>query len=346
MNFKIETLTAVHIGSSEILSQYSDYVYDNGFVYYIDHELLINELAKKPNSEDLLDRFISIVKSQAKESTSDRFRLFNFLKETRLDYKSCALKKVQVNDEIRVEIQRHINTSGQPYIPGSSLKGAIRTALICFFLSVSEVILRKKGYIGEDIFGKFGEDVLKYLHVSDTTPFKSENLAIAKFYKFNLESQKRTIPIIKEVIPKGSVSTFYIATKAQKADVTDRFPFLEEGKEDSLLEMINQYTTRNIEIEIEQLEKYKSSTTKGLIEFYTELLQEINKANKEAYLRIGFGKTYYYNTIAQKLPKEVLINTISKTFKKANPHFFPKTRTLVDEGDYSEVPGWVKISKV
>jgi len=58
MNFKIETLTAVHIGSSEILSQYSDYVYDNGFIYYIDHELLINELAKKPNSEELLDRFI------------------------------------------------------------------------------------------------------------------------------------------------------------------------------------------------------------------------------------------------------------------------------------------------
>jgi len=349
MNFKFETLTAVHIGSGEILSPYSDYVFDNGFVYYLDHDLLVKELIKRPNSDELLERFIMVVKNQAKGSSSNRFKLKSFLEEAGLDYKNCALKKVKVHDEVRVEIQKHISTSGQPYIPGSSLKGAIRTALICFFPGISEETLRKKsGYIGEDIFGKFGDDVLKYLHISDTTPFKDENLAIAKFCRFNLETLKRTIPIVREVIPKGSATTFNIKTTAREGNVKEGFAFLNAGKEDLLLEIINRYSVKNIEIELEQLKKYRNNVTNDIIGFYTGLLEEINKADskKEAYLRIGSGKTYYFNSIAQKLPKSNLHQIISKTFKKANPNLFPKTRTFIFEGEYSEVPGWVKITKI
>lgn len=49
MECKLEILTAVNIGCGEVLSQFSDYVYDNGFVYYLDHDLLFRELAKNQN---------------------------------------------------------------------------------------------------------------------------------------------------------------------------------------------------------------------------------------------------------------------------------------------------------
>jgi len=41
-----------------------------------------------------------------------------------------------------------------------------------------------------------------------------------------------------------------------------------------------------------------------------------------------------------------LSQIISKNFKKADANFFPKTRTVLEEGGSKEVPGWVKISRL
>ena len=38
---------------------------------------------------------------------------------------------------------------------------------------------KTKKNIGEDIFGRYGDDVLKYLHVSDTLPFRQEDLELS-----------------------------------------------------------------------------------------------------------------------------------------------------------------------
>jgi CRISPR/Cas system CSM-associated protein Csm5 (group 7 of RAMP superfamily) len=349
MDFELEILTAVNIGSGEVLSQFSDYVYDNGFVYYLDHDSLLRELTRKPNSEEMIDEFVMIVQNQAKGSFKDRFKLKGFLEKAGLDYKKYALRKIPVTDEVKEQIQLHIKSGSQPYIPGSSLKGAIRTAIISFLFGGSEERLKnKRNYIGEDLFGSYGQDVLKYLVVSDTMPFQEKDLGIATFHKLNLESKKTSIPVIKEVISRGSVSTFSIKTKAKKGEVKEQFTFLQEGKEDSLLGIINEYSRKNIEIELEQLQKYRGDEIKDIEEFYSSLFQVVTKAysTKEAYLRIGSGKTFYDNTIAQKLSKDFLQQVITKNFKKANIKYFPKTRTVIREGLYQRVPGWIRISKI
>jgi CRISPR-associated protein Csm5 len=66
MDFKIQTLTPVNIGSGEVLSQFSDYVYEDGFVYYLDHDLMLKELLDKSNSEETIDKFVLIVKNRQK----------------------------------------------------------------------------------------------------------------------------------------------------------------------------------------------------------------------------------------------------------------------------------------
>lgn len=348
MDFIIEVLTPVNIGSGEVLSQFSDYVYEDGYVYYLDHDMLLNELLKKPNSEEMIDKFVLIVKNQAKGNLKDRFKLKAFLDDAGLDYKKySALRKKAVSDEIKEQIQLHIKSGGLPYIPGSSLKGAIRTALISFFFKDSEDIIKKKKYIGEDIFGSFGKDELKYLLVSDTAPFSEENLGIAKFYKFNIKSCKTDIPVIKEVISQGSVSIFTIKTKAKKGEVKEEFNFLQEGKEELLLGIINEYTKKNVEIELEQLRKCNSDEINEINGFYRRLLERIEKADssKEVYLRMGSGKTYYDNTIAQKLSTKTLQKLITRNFARADYKNFPVTRTIIIEKNTKEVPGWVRITK-
>ena len=232
MDFKIQTLTPVNIGSGEVLSQFSDYVYEDGFVYYLDHDLMLKELLDKSNSEETIDKFVLIVKKQAKGNQKDRFKLKAFLDDAGLDYKKHALKKIAVSDEIKEQIQLHIKSSGLLYIPGSSLKGAIRTALISSLFTDSEDVYKKKKYIGEDIFGRFGDDELKYLLISDTMPFSPKSLGIAKFYKFNLKKSETDIPVIKEVIYPRSSSTFTIKTKAKKGEVKEKHTFLQAKKKD------------------------------------------------------------------------------------------------------------------
>ncbi len=349
MDFKLEILTAVNIGSGEVLSQFSDYVYDNGFVYYLDHESLLRELWKKPNSEEMIELFLMIIKNQAQGSLKDRFKLKGFLEKVGLEYQKYALEKIPVTDEIKEQILLHIKSGSRAYIPGSSLKGAIRTALISFFFKgTGENLNTPKNYIGEDIFGKYEKDILKYLLVSDTMPFQRKDLRIGRFYKFNLESAKKNIPIIKEIVPTSSVSTFSIKTKAKEGEVKEQFSFLISGKEGFILEIINEYTRKNIAIELEQLKSYKGSEIKDIKDFYNDLLQDVKRADptKEAYLRIGSGKTYYDNTIAQKLSRKILQKVIDKNFKEADVNFFPKTRTIVMEGSSIEVPGWIKVSKI
>ncbi|MBO8126744.1 MAG: type III-A CRISPR-associated RAMP protein Csm5, partial [Firmicutes bacterium] len=276
------------------------------------------------------------------------YKLKGFLEEVGLDFKKHSLKKIPVAGEVREQIQLHIKSGNQPYIPGSSLKGAIRTALVSFFFeSEGDKLIKKKGYIGEDIFGRYGNDILKYMLVSDTMPFQGDVLRIARFYKLNLESKKSTIPVIKEVIAQGSVSTFTIKTIAKKGEVEDKFSFLYEGNEESLLGIINTYSQKNIEIELEQLQKHRGNQLKDIEEFYINLLDTVIKADhsKEAYLRIGSGKTFYDNTIAQKLSKHLLCQVIRRNYNKVDVNSFPITWTIIIEGFCIEVPGWIRISK-
>jgi CRISPR/Cas system CSM-associated protein Csm5 (group 7 of RAMP superfamily) len=347
MDFTIETLTPVNIGNGEVLSQFSDYVYEDGFIYYLGHNLLLKEISKKPNSEEIIDKFVFIVQNQAKGNLKNRFNLRDFFKEIELDYKEYAMRRIAVGTEIKEQIRLHIKSSGQPYIPGSSLKGAIRTALISFFFKDSKEIINKKKYIGEDIFGSFGRDKLKYLFVSDTPPFAEENLGIAKFYKFNIKSGEKDIPVVKEVITGGASNSFAIKTTAQKNDVQKKFDFLHEGNEVLLLEVINDYAKKNIEIELQQLQRCNSDEINEIKDFYSSLLTsvEATDSKSEAYLRIGAGKTYYDNTVAQKMSKETIRLLITRNFKKADINFFPVTRTIAVERDRKGVPGWVRISK-
>ncbi|NLU52748.1 MAG: type III-A CRISPR-associated RAMP protein Csm5 [Clostridiaceae bacterium] len=348
MKFILETLTPVSIGSGEVLSQFTDYVYDNDYVYYLDHDLLINELTQKENSEELLDEFVKTVYDQAKLNTRKRFNLKDFLIKHDIDYKTCCSKKIPVQDEIKEQIQLHIKAGSRPYIPGSSLKGAIRTALLAFLFEKPGVANNKREYIGGDIFGMFSNDVLKYLLVSDTISLQNDCLRISKFYRYNLKDGKTNIPVVKEVINRGSTFKFSIKVNANKGEISDKFNFLQKDKEEQLLGIMNEYSKKNIEIQLHLLQKNNTYETNKIKELYSNLLTIVEKAEpyREAYIRVGSGKTFYDNTVAQKLSKAELTQIIKNNYKKADAGFFPKTLTIIKDSAGIEVPGWVRITRL
>jgi len=195
--FVISTLTPVHIGTGEDYEP-GNYIIDDGFLYAFEPSILAGKLTEK-QSEQLLQ----IVDNITEKSTTD---LQNFFKQHAELAKNIASHIVPVsngleqfyNDKLgkvsqvekrthgkrfkkvvnKLEIERTIQNkhNNQYYIPGSSIKGAIRTALLNHlntkkYLSPDEKRNTKKQ--NQQIqqkalnFHKVDEDPLKFLKITD-----------------------------------------------------------------------------------------------------------------------------------------------------------------------------------
>jgi len=128
----IKALTPVHIGDDRKLSPYSDYIYTNGMIHYVDSDKLMSTLNDKQ-----IESFIDGVNNSLKNTNDNKykFRLSEFLRKEKIDIGEVS--KYQLISEVDTkakEIKRFISTSGRAYIPGSSIKGAIRTAILYDYL--------------------------------------------------------------------------------------------------------------------------------------------------------------------------------------------------------------------
>ncbi|MXY26658.1 type III-A CRISPR-associated RAMP protein Csm5 [Candidatus Poribacteria bacterium] len=185
--YQLQVITPVHIGSGETLNQI-DGCYANGRWYHID----LDKVLAHPSTD--LNRLTS-------EMADRNFRWQRYLQQHTADLSKLSaytLSCPQSPEE--VEIREAIKSVGnRPYIPGSTLKGAIRTALLGEILSENDQIYDKslrqletlierepRGYPRREQPGRqveslaFGKDpnhdLLRALQVSDTEPLHSDAL--------------------------------------------------------------------------------------------------------------------------------------------------------------------------
>lgn len=130
----IRTLTPVYIGGDQAnnLSPITDYVVKNGRVFIVDQRKFENLLSK---DNELIDEYVTLVK-QGK----GKFDLENFI-ENKLNSSVEELSKKEISVEgyiERGEIQSFISSNGNTFIPGSTVKGAIRTSFIYNYLTQTD----------------------------------------------------------------------------------------------------------------------------------------------------------------------------------------------------------------
>lgn len=126
----IRTLSPLFIGQDQgsQLSPYTDFVQKGNELIFIDANKLINELSK---DRELINEFTEQVKGKASNNRSE-FELKDFLeKKFNEDLDFFEKERYTIKGEIKHNsIRRFINSSGRQYIPGSTVKGAIMTAII------------------------------------------------------------------------------------------------------------------------------------------------------------------------------------------------------------------------
>ncbi len=139
--YTLRVLTPVHIGDGEVLYKNVNFVIYEGTVYVLDEHKLTEALQSQHLLKDFSNEFME---------KGRNFSLASFLSKVNLHHKSFYASIAQYT----IPLDRARNTTGQsnelrtfikahthrPYIPGSSIKGALRIGVIYTLLKNSPEI--------------------------------------------------------------------------------------------------------------------------------------------------------------------------------------------------------------
>ncbi|HPQ13472.1 MAG TPA: type III-A CRISPR-associated RAMP protein Csm5, partial [Paludibacteraceae bacterium] len=148
-NIQLTTLTPVHVGSGELLQYNADFVEDkdgsDSYIYVVEPAKILQLIGMEN-----IDRWISIIENAG--NTKEFVQKFSPIKSPEAFSSRKILnfaKKIQKGQILNETIH---NGFGFPYIPGSSLKGAIRTAVLASL--VGRVNDKEEKILSKDRKGK------------------------------------------------------------------------------------------------------------------------------------------------------------------------------------------------
>lgn len=374
MKYEIQVLSPVNIGDGRRYKEF-EFFFKDGTVNYVDIMKLIRE---NSHNSALYESIISNI-------DSPRFRWDEALKYAKTDLLKYVWYRVKADTvvSLRGEIISFIKTAGRPYIPGSSLKGALRSAMTrslwdragqhyknaIFEARRNAVDGEGRRGEGERLkslddyaeymeFGRPHNSPFRFLKIWDSAVFPYENLGVyemkienicsgkTKWYSrnFNHEDIKSALPVYVEAAVPGSIITGDCSLdKAIKDDYVTG-----AGK------------IKNVDVFNNLLEKIRKDSQDyidgeinffekyGPVEiksFYVNLKKVLDSLkNDEIILQMGFGTGYISKTVGRFLNPAELSRLSEMGMRVADINLFPKTRRIIlKNGKPHCVPGWVKI---
>jgi CRISPR type III-A-associated RAMP protein Csm5 len=359
---KIETLTPVHVGSGNLLYYNSDFIEEK-----IDDEVYLVVISEDKIGKLLGntgEQFINIWLETIARKGDIREFIAKFYSDVKPDdyakRKILSFASINTNDTLKEIIH---NGMGLPYIPGSSLKGAIRTAILA---SLANNIRNKELLIENDrrapakqieqqLFGRDpNSDVFRFIHAGDAYFEKDTEIAM-RMINLNITEKDslmdKSKPQLVEAIGQESESEFQLKIAKQYFDfVKPKYRELGNLPVDNindLFSLINAHTRKLVEEEIKFWENIDKDNGEDYVSEMRNILEKINacEEGKSCVLRLGHASGWRFITGAWT---ETLMNfedTVVPASRPGNNRYeeydFPKTRRL-DEDSF--VLGFVKLT--
>ena len=140
---KLTVVSPLSIGAerAKLLSPYSDYLVseDSQHLLYLNKNKLEETIAQ---DRALLDIYLAEISGLMDNQTRSTFNIGQFIQEKMggdpATFTRTQVKNRGISKTARIQIQPIIKSAGRPYIPGSSLKGAIRTAILYDWLDETQ----------------------------------------------------------------------------------------------------------------------------------------------------------------------------------------------------------------
>jgi len=269
-----------------------------------------------------------------------------------------------------IEIIEHIKSAGRPYLPGSSIKGALRSTITRAFgkdnvykmhlkEKITEVLtknprggeraLKEVGVeADEQIFGSPTSSPFKLLVVSDSSFAENSSLQLSEIVIQNIKKRENLLPLYAETLSPGTKLTGTLIRKYRTLYSKEKFV-----KEIEIIESMAEKSRASnsilLEREIEKLSKSDPNKFRKIIEFYKKLLM-MNKEKGTILLCMGFSSGYF-SKIAVGNPDSEFLQDVQKLMNLSNPKKqissdFPVSRKFVtDSMGLPAYPlGWIKMT--
>ena len=310
--YRITTLTPVSIGDGNTLSAFADYVLEKGKIHYINQQAIRDKMGKSP---ELIDFYVEGM-IRGKSNTTNTFDLKNFIfNRLKLTLQQAASHSIEAkNVSGKKEFYTVVKNAGQsPYIPGSTLKGAIKTALLYDWLidakndwceNYLENLNNKeeRGRLEAQLMTEFDKFELG---VSDSSLLDFDMLQAIDIKRLHIKKGSLNIPQTREAVKENIACECEIRNVrkliAEKADGTKVYKNYSWRE---LCKIINKFSDNSCNIEWEIMERFEKKLDnkyyKHLENFY-RTIQKRTESLTTAYLRLGTGKGFYFNSIALAL---------------------------------------------
>lgn len=360
----VELLSPLHIGTgTELLLDY-DLVPRGGYTFRVDENALLEQALVTAESEGsaAVNRLL-VGRPAAELLDVDDFQ----------DHHSPLFRYVMPGTPFTrtagAKIQEQIkDVYDRLYLPGSSLKGALRTVLAWGIYASQKRIpdlgrmKRSRSWasqpLEQDLFGRTPNyDWLKALHVEDTKPVKAEDhLHLRTVHIYPTETADDPgLNVDAEVVKQGTVfhTAFTVDEYGFSEDASQKLGW--EGKRQwfkRLTALAKGHARQRLLVEAEYFQERKGP--RGAMRFYDRLIDTWDKlAKNELIVQIGWGTGWESKTLGSGL-----LRTDDRAFERLLDDYrmtkeqnrqpgdpFPRSRHLVlDSNERPSLPlGWVRM---
>lgn len=362
---KLTTLTPVHVGSGNLLQNNTDFITftqdKDKFIGVIDEKRMLHLIGE----EHINDWILSIERKENTKELVKRYaphsKLGDYIKRTAWLYHHDITR----NDTLKECIH---DGMGKPYIPGSSLKGAIRTAITATLANqLSNIKSNNTKSLASEVEKKlFGSnpnnDIFRFIKVGDAYFEEQTEVALRLIMALNVTNkdslkpnQNDCKPQLVEAIGPEEESIF-----AMKIDL-DYYNFVKKSEASigvipteiqtltELFNLINNHTIKLLEEEFKiwQKESNNHNGANDYLDNIKEIWQECNACKQgECVLRLGHSSGWRFITGAwgeQLSAFKYDIPNVARpnNEKRYSEYMFPKSRRT---GEENELVGFVKLT--
>jgi len=317
MRCRVELLAPLHIGNGNELKMADFYLDDDKkLIKRIDFNKFISYCFE--NGINLMEEL-----NKRHYKTGKDFSITKFMDAKGIDPDDFTSYEVPAIIEKREResefaVKEHIKCDGA-YIPGSSIKGSIRTALMWSFLNEGDNVnvlfneldywIRKRGRIdlkkiddrvSHEVFGNDAHhNIFRALRISDTGAIDLEHLEVSEI---KIVGNPQEIPVYVENLKTGTEATFdlyldedMLNTEKKELDFK-KYELREYMNASGICKACNAFSKKVVEEHLRYVwEHYDCESTIGM---FGTLRSEIEGCgDNEAVLHIGWGGGWYSTTI-------------------------------------------------